>query len=151
MKKIAYILGLIVTILSCKGQTESENRFSSEGKFAYNIQLAHFETGQVESKGQCTMESFIKEFENFKWKEQLTKANINRSVSPTIAVIHNESKHEIGISVVGKSSDDYGFWIFYGKEGEMNSIEVYNEESVIPYIKKFFSLDFNSLNSEFGF
>jgi len=151
MKKISYIFGLIAMILSCKGQTETDKRFSSEGEFAYNIQLAHFDTGQIESKGECSKEDFINEFENFKWKEQLIKANINRKVSPTIAVIHNESKHEMGISVIGYNADDYGFLIFYGKEGNMSSIEVSNEKSVIPYVEKFFSLDFDSLTNEFDY
>ncbi|WP_282050125.1 hypothetical protein [Maribacter aquivivus] len=135
--------------MSCKGQTESDKRFSAEGEFAYNVQLAHFETGQVESRGECTKEIFIKEFEKFKWKEQLTQANINLSVSPTISVINNESKNEMGISVVGNNENDYGFWIFYGKDGFMNSIEVYDEKSVIPYVEKFFLLDFKTLDNEF--
>lgn len=150
MKKATYIFGIIATLLSCKGNTESDKRFSHDGEFAYNIQLAHFKTGQVESKGECTQDSFIKEFKNFDWKEQLIQANIIHNVSPTIAVIHNESKQEMGISVVGNSSDDYGFWIFYGKSGDMSSIELYEQESILPYIKRFFNRDFENLKIEFS-
>jgi len=72
MKKATYLFGLIAILLSCKGQTDSNKRFSTDGEFAYNVQLAHFETGQVESKGECSKDTFINAFEKFDWKEQIT-------------------------------------------------------------------------------
>ncbi|MEK6152585.1 hypothetical protein WIW50_04970 [Flavobacteriaceae bacterium 3-367] len=168
MKRKLCMLIVLLTIAGCKNsdkgfqkiittedgrettQAISDNeRFVNSGVFAYNVQYAHFSTNQIESKGVCDLEKFQAEFNNFKWKEQLTEANIRGTVSPTISVRHNPSKYEMGISVVGNDSTDYGFWIFFGKSGKMGLVEVLDEASVRPYIAKFFDKEFENLQAEF--
>ncbi len=129
--------------------TESD-RFSKDGEFAYNVQYAHFKTNQVESRGPCDIQTFNNEFEAFNWTEQLTEANKLGTVSPTLSVRHNPTKHELGISVVGNNEYDYGFWIFFGKQGTMELVEVLDEKAVKPYINKFFNRDFENLQNEFN-
>lgn len=133
MKKVILVMSLLSILFGCKSNNKEDQsseksapRFSNNGEFAYNKQYAHFSTNQVERKGEVTLEEFKSEFESFDWKQQLTEANIQRTVSPSIGVRHNPTNYELGISVVGNDSTDYGFWIFFGKSGNMNSVEVFD-------------------------
>ncbi|WP_282019218.1 hypothetical protein [Salegentibacter mishustinae] len=155
MKKLILVMSFLSILFGCKSNNQedqiSENstqRFSDNGEFVYNKQFAHFSANQVDSKGEVELEKFKSEFRSFDWKQQLTEANIKRTVSPSIAVRHNPTNYELGISVVGNDSTDYGFWIFFGKFQNMNSVEVFDEEEVLPYINKFFNKEFDSLNRE---
>ena len=130
-------------------RTNQAGRFSPDGEFVYNLQRANFKSNQVKSQGACTQEVFKSVFENFGWADEVLGANNLKRVSPSVAVRHNPSNYELGITVVGNSAEDYGFWLFYGSFGNMISMEVLSEVEVLPYIDRFFQRDFIGLTSEF--
>jgi len=164
MKSISAVL-FCLALVSCKqaeepketvrvvekvAEVEQDGRFSAEGEFVYNIQQAHFKANQVKSLGEVSESDFLAAFEATDWGEQVNQANQRQTVSPSMAIRHNPSSYELGITVVGNSDSDYGFWLYFGKFGSMKSIEVLDEEMVRPKIQEFFGKKFDKLSSEFG-
>ena len=103
--------------------------------------------------GVCTLEKFENMFNQFNWKTQLAEANIKKSVMPTIAVRHNPTRYELGISAVGKDTADLRFLISFGKMENvksMNSIVLSDAYNVHLIISKFFNKDFDKLENLFN-
>lgn len=137
------LFSFVITLISCNQETR---KYSAEGEFAYYLQLGTFNEGQVESMGPCNKKSFLEEFEDFDWENQLVLANKKGKVSPTLAVRHNESGREMRISVAGPDVKNSAYWVFYGEEDTKNHLVVLKRKGVLPLIEKFFELDFEYLD-----
>lgn len=138
---------VVVEKLADVGQ---DGRFSEDGEFVYNIQQAHFKANQVKSLGEVTKEQFLEAFSATDWGQQVIQANERKTVSPSMAIRHNPTEYELGITVVGNSAADYGFWLYFGKFGEMKSIEVLDEQLAKPYINMFFEKKYDQMMERFG-
>ncbi len=138
-----------VTVVKSSSLTNEQGRFSPDGDFVYNYQLASFKSNLVKSQGECDADSFMDFFRSFDWGSQIEEANKLRRASPSLGLRHNPSDYELGITGVGNHKDDFGFWLYYGSFGDMKSIEVMDEASVEKYIRRFFDKDFIALSEEF--
>ena len=145
-KTLLYIL--LFTSKGCK-QFRQNEKYSTEGDFAYYIQRGHFKEGEIESMGVCSKERFLTELQEFDWEEQLVMANNKGEVSPTISVRHNVSKREMRISIAGNDVKTSAYWIFYGNSENMNHLVSLDLESTFPLVEKFFDLDFDYLDDGF--
>lgn len=119
-----------------KNPTQS---FSEEGKFSYNIQLAHFNSDEVQIMGKCTYEEFQSALQNFEWENQLEEARKIQKVSPTIAVRNNITRDELSISVVEKKNNLFLFYIFYLINGKMYNTESLGLQNVNTFVSYFFN------------
>ena len=134
--------------IGCK-QILPNEKYSSEGAFAYYVQLGDFEEGEVKSMGACSKEEFLAELLEFNWEEQLVIANNKGEVSPTLSVRHNDSKREMRISIAGNDIKSSAYWIFYGSSDRMNHLVSLDLESTLPLVERFFELDFDYLDDGF--
>jgi len=121
--------------------------------FTWNIQKAGYEFDQYDLKGKTDYESFIKEFENFPWIDELKKANQNpEKVSPTLSVLDEKENKTFWVSIAG-DENEHGYIIGYiypkmkkgffgfGKEKEVKWLEMFlTQES--KFIKKCYRLQF---------
>ena len=140
------LFSILLAFFGCKEQNQEVQKYSSDGEFAYYVQLGHFDEGQVKSMGPCTRESFLKEFEEFDWENQLLVANKKGKVSPTLAVRHNKSALEMRISVAGPDVANSTYWVFYGEEDTTNHLVFLDRTGPRSLLEKFFELDFEHLN-----
>ncbi len=111
--------------------------------FTWNIQKIDFFTDQVEEKGLITLESAIKEFQKFPWKEQLKKAEEREMTStfPTITFV-NDKKQSLGIWTTNL---DY-FEIFYINGTKSANITISHDLTLNPTgvsVEDFIELFFN--------
>jgi hypothetical protein len=68
------------------------------------VELAGYEFGQADQKGQIDYPSFIRSFDEFPWIEQIEKANRVQKVFPTLTVNDNEKDEALWVSAAGDSS-----------------------------------------------
>ena len=70
-------------------------------RFTYQVELAGYEFGQADKKGEINYLSFLRSFEEFPWIEQIQKANEGHGVSPTLTVDDNERNEALWVSAMG--------------------------------------------------
>ncbi len=126
---------------------DQAGRFPSEGEFVANLQKANFEPQQIMHLGEVSREKFIEIFNSINWAEQVTEANKSKKTSPSLGLRHNSTNNELGITVVGNSDDDFGFWLYYGTFGNMLTIEVLEDTDVLPFIDQFFLMQWDQLST----
>lgn len=161
MKRLVYLLPLCLCFLvlsSCKRSGSKEivrvdkledvdqvGRFPSEGEFVANLQKANYQPQQIMHLGEVSREKFIETFNELNWSDQVKEANSSKNTSPSLGLRHNPTNNELGITVVGHSSEDYGFWLYYGTFGNMKTIEVLDASDVLPFIDQFFLMQWDQL------
>ena len=143
------LFSILLAFFGCKEQNQEVQKYSADGDFAYYVQLGHFDEGQVKSMGPCTRESFLNEFEEFDWENQLLVAINKGKVSPTLAVRHNESGLEMRISVAGPDVANSTYWVFFGEEDTKNHLVFLDRTGTKSLLDRFFDLDFDYLNDGF--
>ncbi len=105
--------------------------------FTWNIQKAGYDFDQYDLKGQTDYRNFIREFEQFPWKEQLKMASENPDkVSPTLAVTDDKENKTFWVSIAGDQNEQ-GYIIGYvypkmkkgffglGKENQVKWLEMF--------------------------
>jgi hypothetical protein len=106
MRRCVYIclLGILVAHnLACNNAGAPSKAMEIKPHFTYQVELARYEFGQPDQKGETDYDSFIKSFEEFPWNDQVEKANEIQKVSPTLTVNNNEKNEGLWVSAMGDS------------------------------------------------
>ena len=132
-------------------KTETKNMTEN---FTWNIQKAGYKFDQYDLKGQTDYQNFIREFEQFPWKEQLKKASENPDkVSPTLSVTDDKENKAFWVSIAGDQNEQ-GYIIGYiypkmkkgffglGKEKEVRWLEMFLSQDT-ELIKRLYRLQFD--------
>ena len=135
-----------------------------EDKFTWNVQMAGYDHGKADLKGEISHADFLKEFKSFPWMEQIDKAaKYPDKCSPTLSIKDLMTNKNFWISMAGSSSKN-GYIVGYiypkikkgflgfGKEKETNWLEMYaaeNESIVTSCIDLFFNRNYESLEKAF--
>ncbi len=77
-----------------------------EKNFTLEVQMAGYKHEQVDKKGAIDYASFVQEFEQFPWQEQLAYTNNGGSgCSATLSVINHKEKLKLWVSILGDEED----------------------------------------------
>jgi hypothetical protein len=82
----------------------SKKTMNGEPRFTYQVEMAGYEFGQSDKKGQIDLAAFTKNFEDFPWIDQIEKAKKIGKVSPTLTVDDNEKNQALWVSAMGDSN-----------------------------------------------
>jgi hypothetical protein len=94
---------LVVPNLACNSTNTPTKATEMKPHFTYQVELAGYEFGQADQKGETDYDSFIKSFEEFPWNDQVEKANKSQKVFPTLTVNDNEKNEALWVSAMGDS------------------------------------------------
>lgn len=123
-------------------------------QFTYQVELAGYDFGQSDQKGQIDSLSFTRNFDEFPWAEQVERANQIGKVAPTLTVDDNVKHEALWVSAMGDKNKQI-FLLGYvyrkevksffglGKAATRNWIEIYlTEDNAV--VKESFRLFFES-------
>lgn len=129
-------------------------------KFTWNVQLAGYDYDRYDEKGETNFESFITEFENFPWIDQLESyQKIQQGCSPTLSVKDHKTGTDFWVSMAG-DKNEHGYLIGFiypktvkgflglGKPKEIRWVEIYltkDAELVQKCFKFFFDRETDKL------
>jgi hypothetical protein len=133
-------------------------------RFTYQLEMAGYEFGQSDKKGQIDYPSFTKNFEEFPWIEQIEKANKGGGVSPTLTVDDKQKNEALWVSAMGDTSQrlflighiypkEVKGLLGFGKPRSRKWIEIYltdDKEVVNECFRLFFDGDTNGLRTRYA-
>jgi hypothetical protein len=161
---VSLILTAVAYNFGCYEAELSRKSTDVKPRFAYQVELAGYEFGQADQKGQTDYRSFTQSFEQFPWIDQIEKANKAGKVSPTLTVNDNEKNEALWVSAMG-DSNKHTFLIGhvypkeikglfgFGKPRLKKWIEIYlteDQEFVKECFKLFFDGDTNGLRAKYS-
>lgn len=114
---------------------------AGQDKFTWNVQLAGYDYGQADQKGETNFDGFIKEFENFPWIEQLDSyQKIQSGCSPTMSVKDLKTGKDFWVSMGGDRNDN-GYLIGYIYPKEKNRLFGFGKQKTIRWLEIYLTED----------
>lgn len=157
MKKITLMTLLIFGIsmaISCQSKSNEKDK-KTDIRFTYEIELAGYEFGLSDKKGEIDFKKFVEDFDKFSWGKQVEKANQTQKASPTLSVNDNKKDEVFWVSAAGSRGNfDYLIGHVFLKEIKKENI-VEKKKWVVMYwtgdskiVKKCFKLFFEGKTKE---